>query len=147
MNDRFPYRVTIIPPASLVYEANQLALCQGTDPADGQTFGDDRTAQDGGANLFYFAHTQVSGAWLAGTASPAVAPDFAPDADVTAAQTAQAALVRVGYNLTDAEVSALGAVAAGPADPTKITVVIGPNVTNQLVPHLAAVGLTVSGGA
>ena len=147
MNDRFPYRVTIIPAVALIYEANQLALCQGTDPADGQTFGDDRTAQDGSGNIFHFAHAQVSSAWLAGTASPASAPDFAPDADVTAAQAAQAALVRVGYNLSGAEMSALGAVAAGPADPTKITVVIGPNVANQLVPHLAALGLTVSGGA
>ena len=147
MNDRFPYRVTIIPPVALLHEANQLALCYGTDAADAQTFGDDRRAQDGSANLFHFAHTQVSGAWLAGTAIPAAAPDFAPDADVTAAQTAQAALVRVGYNLSGAEMSALGAAAAGPADPAKITVVIGPNVTNQLVAHLAAVGLTVSGGA
>lgn len=147
MNDRFPYRVTIIPPASLVAGANQLALCYGTDPADAQTFGDDRRAQNGSGDLFHFAHTQVSGAWLAATAGTVTAPDFAPDADVAAAQAAQAALVRVGFDLSGAEMSALGAVAAGPADPAKITVVIGPNVTNQLVPHLAAVGLTVIGGA
>lgn len=147
MNDRFPYRVTIIPPASLIYEANQLALCFGADPADAQTFDDDRRAQNGSGALFHFAHTQVSVAWLTATGSPVAAPDFAPGADVTAAQAAQSALVRVGYNLTEAEMSALGAVAAGPADPAKITVVIGPNVTNQLVPHLAAVGLTVIGSA
>lgn len=85
-------RVTIFVPEAMIADANQLALCLGFTRHDAYTF---RAAswQDAGGNLYAVASTLATGTFVTSATSQIAAPDFAPDADLTAAGRAQAALV------------------------------------------------------
>ena len=85
-------RVTIFVPETMIADANQLALCLGQSAADVHTFGA-ATWQDAGGNLYAVASTLATGTFVTSATSQIAAPDFAPDADLTAAGRAQAALV------------------------------------------------------
>lgn len=129
MSVRFPYRVTIAPDPALMWQANQLALCFGTVPADAETFGE-LWAVNASGDYFVYASAVVPAAWLAGVSNPAVAPGFAPGADVAAARAAQAVL----------DVAPLSAPV--PAALGRIAAITGPNAPDQVLSHLAALGLT-----
>ena len=130
MNTRFPYRVTICVPEAMIADANQLALCLGTAAADAETFADLR-AEDAAGNRYAYAHTPVPAAWLAEVTAPLSAPVFAPEADMAAAERAQAALRQVTEET------------AAPAQPTEITAMVGPNILDQIPAHLNALGLVM----
>lgn len=123
-------RVTIVVPADMQYEANQLALCLGTSARDVGMFGE-LTASNG----MLYAGVRAPDEWVTAAQVPAVAPDFAPDADVTAARAAQAVLDV--YTPDTAQAAQAG----------RITAVVGPDGLNTIPIHLAAIGLTASGGA
>lgn len=129
MTGRFPYRVFIPVPQASIDDANQLALCLGAVPADGQTFGHD-WAQDAAGNLYSWAAPVVTSEWLAALSAPIVAPSFAPDADLAAASRAAALL----------EIHPIAA--AVPAAPDRVCAILSANVPNYLAANLAAAGLT-----
>lgn len=118
-------RVTIAISPELQYKANQLALCLGTVPADNATFGERKTA-----NGFYYAGVQAPDHWVAASQLPAVAPGYAPDADVTAAREAQS--VMDVYTPETAQPAQLG----------RITVIVAPDGLNTIPTHLALMGLS-----
>lgn len=89
---RYVMRVTIFAPQAMIADANQLALCLGQSAEDDKTFGGGHW-EDAIGNLYSVASTLVTDAFVTGAASQLVAPDFAPDVDLTAAGRAQAALV------------------------------------------------------
>lgn len=89
---RYVMRVTIFVPQAMIADANQLALCLGQSAEDEKTFGAAQW-QDASGNLYSVASTLATEAFSTDAASPLVAPDFAPDVDLTAAGRAQAALV------------------------------------------------------
>ena len=85
-------RVTIFVPEAMIADANQLALCLGQSAADVNTFGS-TWYRDAGGNRYAVASTLAKAGFPDAAASPLSAPDFAPDADLSAAGRAQAALV------------------------------------------------------
>lgn len=118
-------RVTIVVPPELLYEANQLALCLGTSARDVGTFGD-LTTETGE----YYAGARAPDHWVAAAQQPAVAPEYAPDADVTAARAAQA--VMDVYTPETAQA----------AQPGRITAIVGPDELDTIPAHLALMGLS-----
>lgn len=83
-------RVTIACPEAMIGDANQLALCLGYGPDDGQTYGA-AVWQDDGGNLYAVASAVVSEAFPEAAGAPLVPPPWG--ADMTAAARAQAAIV------------------------------------------------------
>ena len=91
---------TIVCPEAMIPDANQLGLVLGERATDDQTFGAARY-HDTGGNLYAVSST-VATATFAGTAtSPMSAPAHSPNADLTAAGRAQAALYIHGAHGTD----------------------------------------------
>lgn len=86
-------RITCAVPEALVFDANQLAMCLGYGPADGETF---RAAnwQDAQGNLYAAASWEASDEWIATAQGPLTRPawDTAEIIDMDAAARAQAAL-------------------------------------------------------
>jgi len=92
MNERFPYRVTIVTGQNIIAGANQLALCLGEAPGDVDTFGH-VWARDAVGTLYTIACVHATSAFPDDAQTPVVAPEHSPDADVDAARAAQATLV------------------------------------------------------
>jgi hypothetical protein len=133
MSPSFPFRVTIAVSAELIEDANALALVIGTAPGDVQTFGD-LWAQDGDGGVYAVACTHAGPTFPETAGSPLVAPPHSPDADLTAAGRAQAAL-------------AIGTPDAPPVPATgRIAALLAPNDSPDPMPaHLALMGLTLRG--
>lgn len=85
-------RATIAVCETLMDEANALALIVGESEADFQTF-THAGWEDSSGNKFACASSVVKPSITDIATRTLSAPDYAPDADVTAAETAQAALV------------------------------------------------------
>lgn len=87
-------RITAACPASLVDDANQLAMCLGQSEADGQTFGPLNWQDDTGA-LYSCASWEASEEWFESVSDPLVRPEWDTGEliDMDAAAAAQAALL------------------------------------------------------
>jgi hypothetical protein len=88
-------RVTIICPAAMRDDANDLAMVLGSGPSDGATFGAAMWTDTSG-NLYAVASTLARGAFPVAAASPLARPawDAEPyQVNMTGAERAQAALV------------------------------------------------------
>jgi len=129
MNERFPYRVTIVTGQNIIAEANQLALCLGEAPGDVDTFGH-VWARDAGGTLYTIACVHATSAFPDDAQTPVVAPDHSPDADVDAARAAQSTLV-------------VGTPDNPPTPgPDRVVALLGPNDTPDPLPqHIALMGL------
>lgn len=91
----FVMRVTIICPAAMRDDANDLAMVLGSGPADGATFGA-ATWVDTSSNTYAVASTLARGTFPAAAGAALVRPawDVAPyQVNLTGAERAQAALV------------------------------------------------------
>ena len=93
-------RVTIICPEAMTADANQLALVLGESPADDQTFGAPRY-EDAPGNLYAVSSTVATGALEGKATTTLEAPAHSPEADLTAAERAQAALYIYGVHGTE----------------------------------------------
>ena len=93
-------RVTIVCSEALIPDANQLALVIGESAADDQTFGPAKW-QDASGNLYAVSSTVATGSFESKATTTLEAPDHAPDADLTAAGRAQAAMYIYGAHGTD----------------------------------------------
>lgn len=82
----YTHKILIIVPESLIEISNQLALVTGESPFDDQTFRQVSYTKDG-VN-YAIAQTVVKPAFIAMASQPLVAPPYAPDADLVAAQRA-----------------------------------------------------------
>jgi hypothetical protein len=126
-------RVTIFVPEAMIDDANQLALCLGQSAADVQTF-KPAAWKDAGDNRYSVSSTLAKATFPEAAAAALSAPAFAPDADLTAAERAQAALV-----IHDPQ-------SPVQADPSRILAVI--NDDAQAAVAIAGVApLPVEGGA
>ena len=85
-------RWTIFVPEAMIADANQLALCIGQTAADVNTF-KAATYDDASGNLYAVTSTVAQATFATSASSPLSAPVYAPDADITSAGRAQAALV------------------------------------------------------
>ena len=87
-------RITAAAPEALVFDANQMAMCLGYGPADGETFVGNGW-QDAAGNLYSAASWEASDDWIARATVPLVRPawDTTDLIDMNAANAAQAALV------------------------------------------------------
>lgn len=85
-------RVTIFVPEAMIDDANQLGLCLGQSVADAQTF-KPAAWQDAAGNRYSVSSTLAKATFPEAAATALSAPAFAPDADLAAAERAQAALV------------------------------------------------------
>lgn len=121
-------RITAACPASLVADANHLAMCLAAGPADGQTYRLPCAWQDHAGGLYSAASWEASDEWIAHAQGPLTRPAWDVDEviDMDAAARAQAALV------VSAE-----PVAASPAALTAIAGMSGPDA-------LAAMGLVAA---
>lgn len=86
------HRVTIACPEVMIADANQLALVVGESAADVNTFTAANYQTDDGQR-YAVASTVAKPALLELAAGSLEAPDYAPEADIEAAQRAQAALL------------------------------------------------------
>jgi len=93
-------RVTIVCPEALIPDANQLALVIGESAADDQTFGTPRY-EDASGNLYAVSSTVATGAFEGKATTTLEAPAHSPEADLTAAERAQAALYIYGVHGTE----------------------------------------------
>jgi len=100
MTTAYKYRATIVCPEALIPDANQLALVIGESAADDQTFGTPR-CEDASGNLYAVSSAVVAGDFESNATTSLEAPAHAPDADLTAAERAQAALYVYGQHGTD----------------------------------------------
>lgn len=87
-------RITAAAPEALVFYANQMAMCLGYGPADGETFVGNGW-QDAAGNLYSAASWEASDDWIARATAPLVRPEWDTTdlIDMDAANAAQAALV------------------------------------------------------
>jgi hypothetical protein len=83
------HELTIIVPEAHIAKGNALALVLGENPADINTFGPARW-QDADGNRYSACNTVAKPVFVYAAASPLVAPDFAPDADLALASQGQA---------------------------------------------------------
>jgi len=118
-------RITIACPATLLSDANQLAMVLGYRPSDAETYGE-LNWQDAGGNLYACASLPVSDAFTATAQSGLQRPAWDVDniIDMDAARRAQAALL---FSLTPVT-----------AMPDKLTACAG----DDALATLAAMGLT-----
>lgn len=123
----YTHRVTIAVPEAHVAKANALALVLGENPADIGTFKDAKW-QDAQGNLYALASTVVAPTWIGRATSALEVPEYAPDADMQAAQQAQA-LVVMG-SLEEPQ----------QASPDAITAIVGSN-SESAQHQLAALGV------
>ena len=81
-------------PEAMVDDANQLALVMGSSPADVRSFREPnfQSGEDDDAERYCVRSTLVSDDWLTALGGTFTAPDFALDADVTAATRARDAI-------------------------------------------------------
>jgi len=93
-------RVTIVCPEAMTADANQLALVLGESPADEQTFGAPRY-EDALGNLYAVSSTVATDAFESKATTTLEAPAHSPEADLTAAERAQANLYIYGVNGTE----------------------------------------------
>jgi len=100
MPTSYTHRVTIVCPADLIPDANQLALVLGESPSDDHTFGAPHY-EDAGGNLYAVSSTVATGNFQTKAGSPLQAPGHAPDADLVAAARAQAAIYIHGQHGPD----------------------------------------------
>lgn len=91
----YTHRVTVAVPAAHLSDANVLAMVLGESPADIATF-KEPDWQDAEGNLYSVASTVVAPTWIGKATSELSAPDYAPEADLEAAQRAQALVQVVG---------------------------------------------------
>jgi hypothetical protein len=83
------HELTIIVPEAHIDAGNALALVLGENPADDQTFGPARW-QDADGNRYSACNTVAKPIFVYAAATPLVAPEFAPDADLALASQGQA---------------------------------------------------------
>lgn len=116
---------------ALIADANALALVIGTAPGDAMTFGE-LWAEDGDGAVYAVACTHAGPAFPQTASSPLTAPAHSPDADLTAAGRAQAAL-------------SIGTPDAPPVPtPDRIAAMLAPNDNpDPMLAHLALIGLTL----
>jgi len=93
-------RVTIVCPEAMTADANQFALVIGPSPADDQTF-KAATWEDASGNLYAVSSTVATDALEDKATTTLEAPAHSPEADLTAARRAQAALYIYGVNGTE----------------------------------------------
>jgi hypothetical protein len=93
-------RVTIVCPEAMTADANQLALVLGESPADDQTFGTPRY-EDASGNLYAVSSARVKEDFENDAATTLLAPAHSPEADLTAAERAQAVLYIYGQHGTE----------------------------------------------
>ena len=127
MTTEYTYRATIAAPEAMIDSANQLALCLGQSAADDQTF---RVAnyQDSQGGLYAVASTVAKPNFVTGAQSQLVAPEFAPDVDLSAARAAQA---RLSIGSLDSPIT---------ATTTGMAAILGDRLESAQ-DHLAALGL------
>jgi hypothetical protein len=127
MTTEYTYRATIAAPESMIDSANQLALCLGQSAADDQTF---RVAnyQDSQGNKYAVASTVAKPNFATGAQSQLVAPEFAPDVDLTAASLMQS---RLSIGSLESPVT---------ATPSGMAAILGSRLESAQ-DHLAALGL------
>lgn len=89
----YTLRVTVAVPSTMADDANALALVVGESAADVGTFHGTPGCEDGEANTYFLKSFKVRSTFTDVGSRTLVAPDFAPDADLTAAGRAQDALV------------------------------------------------------
>lgn len=123
----YTHRVTIAVPAAHIDDANVLAMILGESPSDIATF-KGPAWQDADGNLYALASTVIAPTWIGRATSAPEAPDYAPDADMTAAQRAQALVVVA--SLQEPQV----------ATPDAIVAILGSNA-EAAQQHLAALGV------
>ena len=91
MTTEYLRRVTIAPCETLLYEANQLALCLAESADDDKTF--PSATHSKGGNTFGLCSTTAKNVFLDMANSELSAPAHAPNVDLEAAQRAQALLL------------------------------------------------------
>jgi len=100
MTTKYTRCVTIVCPEAMTADANQFALVLGESPADDQTFGAPRY-EDASGNLYAVSSTVATDAFEGRATTTLEAPAHSPEADLTAAGRAQAALYIYGVHGTD----------------------------------------------
>jgi len=102
----YPHRISIVVPADLAPDANQLMLAVGEQPGDAQTFtGEPESAIRADPPIPAYAKgTLATAATVAALTGPdaLTAPDHAPDVDLAAAERARDALSLAGPATADA---------------------------------------------
>jgi len=100
MTTAYTRRVTTVCPEGMIADANQLALVIGESAADDKTFGTPRY-EDASGNLYAISSSVVTGSFEGNATTTLEAPSHAPEADLTAAERAQAAMYVYGQHGTD----------------------------------------------